>query len=266
MNMAYYQNNLYYKEIGKGIPIIFLHGFGVDHRIWSENIETIGDALTGFRRIYVDLEGMGKSNVGMISRNADEMVHRLTGFIKAMVADEPFILCGNSYGGYLSLGLLEYFEHQILKLFLLCPVVIAQSSNRILPEKVVQIDEKINAENPESEAGFRAFATVVTDKTYALFQNSVFTAVTQEQEKYLENFQKTGYTLANEKEILAKTFNIQTVFCLGKQDNVVGYKQQQLFAKQFTPVEVIISDIAGHNLMIDEHEQFQTIFKDFLAN
>lgn len=261
--MSYWQEILYYEEIGKGIPLIFLHGFGVDHHIWLETIKPLD--LSDFRCIYVDLVGMGKSKVDTTVLNADDMVIYLTKFIKTKVGEEPFILCGNSYGGYLSLGLLEQFEHQVLKLFLICPVVTAKVDNRILPEKIVQIDEKLSAENLEREEEFRTLATVITDNTYILYQNSIFTAVNQEQEKFLENFQKIGYSLSNERELLARTFNIPTVFCLGKQDNIVGYKQQQTFAKQFAKVKVIVSDIAGHNFMIDENERFQMIFKAFLA-
>jgi pimeloyl-ACP methyl ester carboxylesterase len=50
---------VHYVEQGEGSPLLALHGAGVDHREVMACLEPVFDALTGHRRIYVDLPGMG---------------------------------------------------------------------------------------------------------------------------------------------------------------------------------------------------------------
>jgi pimeloyl-ACP methyl ester carboxylesterase len=51
---------VHYVENGRGVPLVALHGAGVDHR----EIEAAAEAVipsTGYRRIYPDLPGMGRT-------------------------------------------------------------------------------------------------------------------------------------------------------------------------------------------------------------
>jgi len=50
-----------YEIIGEGKPIIMLHGYYVDHRLMTGCMEPVLSSKEGFKRIYIDLPGMGKS-------------------------------------------------------------------------------------------------------------------------------------------------------------------------------------------------------------
>src|SRR3954465_6187706 len=52
--------NLVYQEAGKpdGLPIVFIHGFPFDHKMWNSQVEFFKNK---FRVITYDLRGMGKS-------------------------------------------------------------------------------------------------------------------------------------------------------------------------------------------------------------
>jgi len=52
---------VHYTDWGQGFPIIFLHGFGPDHRMMTGCMEPIFRGHEDFRRIYIDLPGMGKT-------------------------------------------------------------------------------------------------------------------------------------------------------------------------------------------------------------
>lgn len=47
--------HIYYEEIGKGKPIIMIHGFTPDHRLMSGCMEPIFQDNSDWRRIYLDL-------------------------------------------------------------------------------------------------------------------------------------------------------------------------------------------------------------------
>ena len=50
-----------YEEHGEGRPILLLHGWTMDRRVEIDNYEKIFATRPGWRRIYPDLPGMGRS-------------------------------------------------------------------------------------------------------------------------------------------------------------------------------------------------------------
>ncbi len=52
---------VFYEEAGAGGPLLMLHGWPSDHRLTSNFMEPILTERSGWRRIYPDLPGMGKT-------------------------------------------------------------------------------------------------------------------------------------------------------------------------------------------------------------
>ena len=50
--------SFYYEESGKGLPLVLLHGFPLDSRVWKKQREALGHL---FHVITPDLRGFGKS-------------------------------------------------------------------------------------------------------------------------------------------------------------------------------------------------------------
>jgi pimeloyl-ACP methyl ester carboxylesterase len=83
-------------DLGMGSPLVFAHGFPLDHRMWRRQIERF--AAT-HRVIVPDLRGLGKSvgasGTTAMSRMADDLVC----ILDALEIAEPVTLCGLSMGG-----------------------------------------------------------------------------------------------------------------------------------------------------------------------
>jgi len=52
----------YYEEFGEGKPILIIHGLTCSMELMKGCIEPIFKEVNGYKRIYIDLLGMGKSN------------------------------------------------------------------------------------------------------------------------------------------------------------------------------------------------------------
>src|SRR4051812_32517039 len=96
-------SQLHFHAVGHGRPMLFLHGYTADHRLMKGCFEPLFRGRRGWRRIYVDLPGMGRSpSTGV--RNADQMVAKLLELIAEVIPTGGFSIAGESYGGYLAQG------------------------------------------------------------------------------------------------------------------------------------------------------------------
>ena len=76
---------LHYVEHGRGMPVVALHGAGVDHREIEAGIEAVV-LRAGYRRIYPDLPLMGRSTTDGLSCN-DDVVRLVGDFIDHLDED-----------------------------------------------------------------------------------------------------------------------------------------------------------------------------------
>ena len=91
---------VHYVEQGEGSPVLALHGAGSDHREVMACLDPVLDAVTGYRRIYPDLPGMGRTPAPETIRSADDVLEVLLSFIDGVVGDQPLLVAGHSAGGY----------------------------------------------------------------------------------------------------------------------------------------------------------------------
>jgi pimeloyl-ACP methyl ester carboxylesterase len=113
---------VHYVEQGEGSPLLALHGAGVDHREVMACLEPVFDALTGHRRIYVDLPGMGLTPAPETISSADDVLDVLLEFIEGVIGDQPLLVAGHSAGGYYAQAIADRRPEQVVGLALLCPL------------------------------------------------------------------------------------------------------------------------------------------------
>jgi len=114
---------VHYVEHGEGAPVVALHGAGVDHREVMACLDPVFDALTGYRRIYLDLPGMGRTAAPETIRSADDVLDVLLAFIDGVVGDQPLLVAGHSAGGYYAQAIAGRRPEQAVGLALLCPLL-----------------------------------------------------------------------------------------------------------------------------------------------
>jgi pimeloyl-ACP methyl ester carboxylesterase len=86
---------------GSGPPLVFVHGFPLDHTMWDAQIET----LSGRHRVIApDLRGFGQSGVTDGTVAMEQFADDLAGLLDAIAAGQRVVLCGLSMGGYIALA------------------------------------------------------------------------------------------------------------------------------------------------------------------
>ncbi|MCL2765145.1 MAG: alpha/beta hydrolase [Treponema sp.] len=260
---------VYYEKYGEGIPILLIHGWSVDHRLMSGPFEPVLSQLQGYCRIYIDLPGMGKTPSADWLKNSDDMLVILKEFIDKVIAKENFLLAGESYGGYLSLGLINELGSRIDGVFLLCPSIdsylnVIKSGN--LPEKSLLWKSDLSAE-PEDAAVVKAFlsmAVIATPETFDKYKRDILPGYKIHDKQFLLNHYKGEYNPQSE-EALKKIFYDKPVCILtGRQDHVVGYYYAYEALDRFPRASFAILDCAGHNLQIENDPLFSQFVKDWI--
>jgi len=97
---------MYYEEAGQCEPIVFLHGFSLDHRMWQPQAVFFRD---GFRVITPDALGHGQSDAPPTGYSRAHRVQDLADFVDNLKI-EKFHLVGLSMGGATAIG--YALEHQ----------------------------------------------------------------------------------------------------------------------------------------------------------
>jgi pimeloyl-ACP methyl ester carboxylesterase len=114
---------VHYAQHGGGTPVLALHGSGVDHREIMGALEPVFADRPGYRRVYPDLPGMGRSPAPETIDSTDAVLDTLLGLVDAVIGAEAFLVVGHSYGGYLARAIANRRPRQVAGLALLCSLL-----------------------------------------------------------------------------------------------------------------------------------------------
>ena len=89
-----------YQRVGDGHPVVFLHGFFGDHRVWRDQLELADDWTV----VAWDAPGCGGSTQPPATFTIADYADTLAEFIAELGLDRPHLV-GNSFGGALALEL-----------------------------------------------------------------------------------------------------------------------------------------------------------------
>jgi YbgC/YbaW family acyl-CoA thioester hydrolase len=99
---------------GNGPAVLFLHGFPLDRTMFRHQLDT----LSGFRRIALDLRGMGQSDAPDLGYSMSTYAEDVMAVLDAL-GEERVVVCGLSLGGYVAFELVRRFRHRVRGLILM---------------------------------------------------------------------------------------------------------------------------------------------------
>ncbi len=255
--------SIYYEVIGDGIPIIMIHGFGVDHRLMKGCMEPIFRKRSGFKRIYFDLPGMGKTKDYHQVENAGDILETVLDLIRMVIPDQPYLLMGESYGGYLARGLVAVQRERIMGIGLLCPVIIPEKEKRTLPaHTILYEDDQLMEQLPVQEKeAFRSESVVLNKKNWVRYRDEVYAGIICADNNFLAKIEQ-HYGLSTKLD--EDGFDKPSTFILGKQDAVVGYKDAFQILDRYQKASYNVLEQAGHYLQIEQADLFQKLVNEWL--
>jgi pimeloyl-ACP methyl ester carboxylesterase len=257
---------VYYEVMGEGFPVLTLHGFGIDHHVMTGCMEPVFRDRPGWKRIYFDLPGMGRTKGTDDIRNSDQMLDAVVGVVEKVIPDGRFLVAGESYGGYLARGLAYRMPERLGGVLLICPVIIAERNKRTLPPRTVFArDEEMLAKiKPETRKFFQRMLLLQDKRRWKRFQEDILPGVTEKNEAFLKRLQDTGYSFSFDVDELERPFDRPSLLLAGRQDATVGWKDMLKIVDNYPRGTFAVLDRAGHGLEVEQQVVFETMVNEWL--
>ena len=209
---------------------------------------------------------MGKSEALLEYASSDKILDILTSFAENIIS-ENFLLIGESYGGYLSRGILSKLNSKIDGMALLCPVVIPIHAKRDVPKNIIKFEDKdfTNTLNDFERKTFGKFSVLENKKVYKRYKNEILSGIKKCNKDFIESLWKNySFSFDVDKKLKKIKFDKPVLFMAGRQDICVGYKDLYKLLEDYPRATFSVIDIAGHNLQIEQPELFNSLVKNFL--
>ena len=245
--------------------MLVIHGWSADHRYMMADLEPNFDESSSWQRIYFDLPGHGTTIAPDWLNNQTQMFEILTKFIEQVIGDQKFCVIGNSYGGYLSLGLVRKLPHRLLGAALLVPDLPDDFNNRQTTDALTIVEDMSLFGNLQSDEQWIPTG-LVEHSQYALDEIRAhdMPGYRASDADLLERLNK-NYVLPLEVRHAGAPFSQPSLIALGHQDATVGYERQLQLLPEFPRSTLAVVDMAGHYLgRVERPKVFNSLVHDWI--
>lgn len=258
---------IYYEIHGSGRPVLMIHGWSPDHRLMKGCMEPVFQSTdTPWQRIYFDLPGMGNTPGRSWITGTDQMLEVILRFIDGVIPNQHFVVAGESYGGYLARGVIRERTALVDGLLLICPVAVQET--RIEHAPAFQVLEKddalLNSLSAEDRQYFEGINVLQNRRVWERFREDILPGLKVADYAFLENSLGQQVSYRSNVDLVEKYYPQPTLIVMGRQDSVVGYRDQWQFLENYPRASFAILDKAGHNLQIEQEVVFYALVKEWL--
>jgi pimeloyl-ACP methyl ester carboxylesterase len=260
-----HNTSVHYAERGEGMVVLALHGGYVDHQEIAACLEPFFETHAGYRRIYPDLPGMGRTPASENIKGSDDIVALLSGFIDEVVGTQPFVMIAHSYGTYLARAIANQRREQVQGIALICPVMaMGQDTARQVPEPVVLHNsvDTTGVLDPDDDAEYRNYFVIQTPETLKRFQTAVMPGVALADTEALARIFE-GWQLRDAPE-QGDPYPHPTLVVMGRQDSTVGYADQWQLLNHYSRATFAVLDGTGHALPHEQPALLSALLEEWL--
>lgn len=250
-----------YQRIGGGPPLVLLHGFFGDSRVWRRQLD---DLSNGFEVIAWDTPGCGRSSDPPETFRMPDYARCLFAFIEAIRLERPHVL-GLSFGSTLAL---ELYRQQpgACKTLVLASAYAGWSGS--LPREVVQ--QRLAKTIPDLDLSPNEVVNIYNIP--GLLTESAPQAVVDENAAIMRDFHPAGMKAmthalaeADLRDMLAR-MDVPTLLLYGDRDVRSPVSVGQALHDQIPGSRLVVIPGAGHLSNVEEPERFNAEVRAFLRS
>ncbi len=257
--------NLYVEDVGEGQPIVFIHGWPVNHKMFEYQFSQL--PKHGFRCIGIDLRGYGKSDKPWCDYTYDQYADDIKKVLDALDLQDV-TLCGFSMGGAIAIHYMaRHAGARVKKLVLMgaaAPVFTKRDDYPHGLDKSV-VDGLIEQCDKDRAKMLTDFGNIFFYKTDALSP------------KLQDWFHSLGMEASSHATVMSaiqlrdvdlrselKDINVPTIIFHGLNDKICPFVFAEQMQKEIKDSNIIFFEKSGHGLFWDEKEKFNAELMDFI--
>ncbi len=112
---------IYYEDLGKGDPIVFIHGWPLSHEMWEYQVTPLREL--GYRCITYDRRGFGKSEQSLKSYDYDVLAEDLKNLLDEINVDNVTLVGFSMGGGEVIRYCSKYNNKRVSKVILVSSII-----------------------------------------------------------------------------------------------------------------------------------------------
>jgi 3-oxoadipate enol-lactonase len=252
---------LAYDDHGMGLPVIFLHAFPLNRRMWEgELMALLGEGR--YRLVALDWRGFGESEITNGISSMELFAGDVAGLMDALGIQNA-ILCGLSMGGYAAFAFLRKYPQRVAGLIL--------------------ADTRPGADTPEAQANRENVAQIAeTQGTGAIADLQVPRLISEYTRQYhpevearvrqlIDEATPQGIAAASrgmaqraDSTELLGGITCPTLVIVGEQDALIPPAVTQDYASRIPGAQFAVIPRAGHLSSLEQPEAFLQAIGGFL--
>ncbi|HZD01042.1 MAG TPA: alpha/beta fold hydrolase [Actinomycetes bacterium] len=245
---------------GEGTPVVLLHAFPLDSRMWLPQIE----ALSGYQAIVPDLRGFGAARAHAVDvAHMDLLADDVARLLDARKLDQV-ILCGLSMGGYVALAFARRHRNRLGGL-VLCDTRAAADSEEAAAARLAMA-ERVLAEG----AGFlpetmvpRLLGQTSREQRPDLVER-VKEIILDQDPRGIAGAQRGMAARPDSTPVLAEV-TVPTLVIVGDEDELTGPEEGRALATGIRDALLVQVEGAGHLVSLEQPAPVNEALLDFIA-
>ena len=231
---------VHYEALGRGRPIVFLHGWVGSWRYW---INAMQIASTSFRAYAIDLFGFGDTTHDPMRYSIDRQSDLINRFLEEMGIGKV-ALVGHDFGALVGFSFIKQWPKSVDRMMAInCPFEYDAVNSRMRTASMPELVEWLATRTPEATSAL-ADASKADPQAVAVS---------------MAGFQANNL-LANVRD-----YEVPCLFVYGPNDPAVTMPPQEKTNALPNHMHQVNLEGTGHFPMIDNPTQFNRLMTDFLA-
>jgi len=246
-----------YTDIGHGRPIVLIHAFPTDQRLWElarKEIEDIFRDSYIFRIISIDLWGFGQSS--SISTNGQaitmaDYANEVNELLSSLDIKNA-VIGGESMGGYVALAFLEKFPQKVEGLILSSTQSIADTLETKEKREATAVDViEHGTEQLINEFILKALSPDTSEKSKLFLKH-----ILSKQDKMAIASALRDMTLRHDTSNMLANTSLPILILAGEKDKIISPQQSQHMHALAKNSKLVIIPNAGHLLSLEQAHQW----------
>lgn len=254
---------IYYKEYGRGEPIVFLSGVAMSTNSWSPFIKSV---TKNYKMIVVDLMDQGKTQGFEDDYTIETQADVLKEFLNNINVLKVHLV-GMSYGGKVALTFALKYMDMVNSLSLVNTDGYTTKYNQELARSWVLAAATLNGE---------LFSSVLLPSMYSIsYYENNFEKMKEKENYFIKILSKDWYERFYRIILSSKSYNIQdkiheinvpTLIITSDEDKTIPKKSQEIVHQKIRNSKWIIIKDTGHAIMYEKPQEFIEDVLNFIEN